>query len=524
MRSLKLRRLKQELSNKNRIIIYGAGSVAKKTCRKLMKIEIGIEYCVVTKKVDSCTYLENLFIYNLEEKIDDIKNSSSIIVVAVSEIYNKEIEHILRENGIFNYIFIMDYVRNFVNVQYKKDFSYDYLEEIAEWYVDENIPDILDITAVKNKLEKDIQKRNNKREITFVVGHMAPRVIKMVRALHNNGYSINLLFCVDVTGENPIYEELKTIANYCICECIEELMYQIIMLNSQIVHIFSNYNNLMTSIANFIIHAKSIFPSIVFEQYDIANGMYWSVPEKTLEEERYCIENCDGLCCRGNEIDYLKEERGVKIQGRVIKFFDYIGDKMYDSINRDHLSLCCAGYFVTEEEWPDATYSCWLEFARLCEKNECHLHMYPPVWDDKRFENYIQMDKQSVFFHFHKPVAYRKLTEELSQYDYGVVLSKKGFLDMETNGTFTNNKMIYCATNKVYDNLEAGLPIIAPFPVKVVEYLEKKGVLLNWTIEEFDFKQLRKRKEELKKRVQEVRCELQMKNRIKDLIRFYDSL
>ena len=79
-------------------------------------------------------------------------------------------------------------------------------------------------------------------------------------------------------------------------------------------------------------------------------------------------------------------------------------------------------------------------------------------------------------------------------------------------------------TNKFFDGLEAGLPIIASFPLKLANYFEENGVLLNWTIEEIDFEQLRKRKVELKKNVEKFRERLRIRFRILELIEFYNSL
>ena len=45
---------------------------------------------------------------------------------------------------------------------------------------------------------------------------------------------------------------------------------------------------------------------------------------------------------------------------------------------------------------------------------------------------------------------------------------------------------------KYFDYLDAGLPIIAGLPLKMVECLEKKGVLINWKNGQYDFEYLRK--------------------------------
>ncbi len=134
------------------------------------------------------------------------------------------------------------------------------------------------------------------------------------------------------------------------------------------------------------------------------------------------------------------------------------------------------------------------------------------------------MDRKSDYFHFHKPVSYRDLRQELKQYDYGIHIIKNNFLKREKDGYYTRNKLIYAVTNHFYDYLEAGLPIIAAYPVKFAEYFEKKNVLLNWTLEEFDFEQLICRRKELKQNAIQVKKQLSVGKQIEKLIGFYNML
>ncbi len=84
--------------------------------------------------------------------------------------------------------------------------------------------------------------------------------------------------------------------------------------------------------------------------------------------------------------------------------------------------------------------------------------------------------------------------------------------------------MTYATTNKFFDYLDAGLPIVAAGPIKLAEYFEEKGVLLKKTIEEYDFEELRNRKKELKANVSTVRKAMQIENHIDELLEFYKAL
>ena len=517
------KKLKERLETEKGVVIYGTGYIAQCFYNVAVEADIDISYCIVTNKGQNYDF-NGIPIYTLDEKIEELKESKRTIVITVSELYVEEIKSLLNCCGLNNCFWIEEYARNVFEIMNSRmQLAQNCLEEVAEWYIDENISSDVNKPEIVNNLRRIIRREKIKRKVAFVICLMSPRVVKIVEALQNNEYEIELIVCSKEWVEDVRYSEFFQRHESTICECMEELMYQLIMSRAELVHIFSEYDRVSMAIAYNIILRKDFLPVIVFEQYDIANGMYCNIAEEILREERYCLETADGICCRGNELDYLIQMK-FNINGQRIKFWDYIGNEVYENKSAKELSMCYAGGLSTERDWPEATYACLLEFAKLCEKNKCHFHLYPTQWDENKYIDYIRMDKNSLYFHFHKPIAYRDVARELSQYDYGVVITREGFLEKENNGGFSSKKVIYSTTNKFYDYLAAGLPIVAAFPVLYVKYLEEKGVLINWTIEEFDFEQLRKKRQEMKERVKAVRKEWQIKFKIVELIAFYESL
>ena len=134
------------------------------------------------------------------------------------------------------------------------------------------------------------------------------------------------------------------------------------------------------------------------------------------------------------------------------------------------------------------------------------------------------MEKRNPFFHFHHPVPSRLLCAELAQYDYGIHPVRADFLQKEVNGYNKKEKLIYGVTNKFFDYIDAGIPIIAASPTLFAKYFESMGALIPWTIEEYNFKELRKNKSMYKKKAESAFTELQIKNHIHKLISFYHSL
>ena len=526
----KMTRFKQKIKGYEKIVIYGAGHLAEQLNTELLKNGIFAEYCVVSHKDGSMDTFENMPLYVFDDCISDMQRRKVITLIAVTELYEREIEEVLISHNVTGYLFVTKYIaKSFTFQAYKDKSKQECLDEISEWYVDTNKLEFDDIQITRKRLESIIQEKYyDKDKIVFAVGNLSARVIKFAGALQKKGYKIEILFFpyISVAMGRDFYEQLISIGDsYHTCNTFEELMYYMIVSQAKVAHLFLYVAQ--SSMLRILIQNKELFPKLVFDEYDIANEMYANISQEYLANEKYCFEYADGLCCRGYEQEYLVNEMNYRIRGKLIRFFDYCNDEVirkrtkYDS---EPLTLCYAGGIATEKEWPDVPYACFLELAEICENNKCHFHVYPSRWDENRFSEYIELNDRSEYFHFHKPVSYEKLRQELSQYDYGVQLLKKGYCDRETVGYYKKNKLIYAACNHFYDYLDAGLPIIAGWPVKLSKYFEKEKVLLNWTIEEYDFDLLLRRRNELRQNVVYLKEKLRVGNKIDELIRFYNSL
>lgn len=523
---IKSTRLKKLIEGYDKVVLYGAGNIAQLAVKTFDQFGIVPEFCVVSHLEKARSVLENIPVWQLEECEEVLNKSDVIIVIAVSELYQKEIENILIRRGILNYVFFSDcFCKN--TKAYKNMSRQEYMAEIAEWYVDEHKLSLGDIIPVTGQLQKIIERRSNENKILLLVGNLSPRVIKIAGALQERGIIVESLVYINDGIKDIFIKRLKECSStYISCERLEELMYRLICSDAKIAHVFSCM--WISDVMRVLLNRKELFPQIVFEQYDIANGMYPFVRKDILDEERYCLENTDGLCCRGYEQDFLVEKAGYELTSNKIEFFDYcnddaIEDKMTD--NSASLSLCYAGGLPTEDEWPGASYLCLMDYIELCERNECHLHVYPAMWDECLYTKYIALAKESRYFHLHKPIPYEDLTKELSQYDYGIgILFKRSLAGKKIDGYYTKEKFVYAASNHFYDYVSAGLPVISAVPVKLCQIFKENGVLLEWALEDFDFEELKNRRTEMREKVKNIREELRISNHINKLIEFYDSL
>ena len=315
----------------------------------------------------------------------------------------------------------------------------------------------------------------------------------------------------------------KISTDYYVYNQVEELFFLLLEKGKGKVHVFSSAWRI--DIPYLLVKFQSIIGSVIFDEYDIANGFYTGFDECTLQLERYCLENACGVCYREFSLEHLTDILQFDIKGKTIRFFDYCSKENIgtESITEE-LSLCYAGGMITEEEYSDCPFAFSMELIEMFEKNQCHLHVYPSNWEENKFRTYVDKDRESKYFHFHKPVEYDKLPDELSHYDYGIVPVRDDVWENEESGYNTKYKYIYAATNKLFDYLDAGLPLIAGMPLKMAEYLEKKGVLLKWTNGQYDFDYLRAVKDDMQKQVEKIKEELNIKKQIGKLLAFYETL
>lgn len=523
-------RLRSCLEDYDHIIMYGCGNYARLIYPFLAELGRIPDCCVVTDKNNCDDFFEGIIpVCTLEEKVENIKKDNVCIIVAVSEKYEKQIEQILQSYEIFNYLLILDFDRNNIRSleRYKDMDAEECIKELAQWRAEEAGVPYTDIELEKQKIKRVIQNnKKNRRRILFVLGVFKQRSLKIAGALQRKGYEVRIfagpggrVFQTCLTGL------AKLQIPYIECKTIEELMYRMIMEQAGVVHLFTEQWNSRND--RILIQMKSLFPPVVYDEYDIMNEMYIQVlfPQDTFENERFCLEHAEAICNRGYEIDYLKQECNYHICAKTIQFHDYCSDVQCksDEEYNGELNLCYTGGLPSEEAYYDSYVKCFMELAEQCRQNECHFHIYPAIWDENRWAVYMELEKQNEFFHMHKTVPFEQLKLELRKFDYGVFPMK----DMELRkgiGIYTKQKMVYSTANKYFDYLDAGLPVIAASPIKLVRFLEEKGVLINWTVEQFDFDELRRRRSEIKKRVLAERETFQIQNHINELTDFYNSL
>lgn len=213
---------------------------------------------------------------------------------------------------------------------------------------------------------------------------------------------------------------------------------------------------------------------VVVDSYDVIAGMYTDAyfdarPDLAAERERerYCLERADGLCCRSREVEYLADVLGYRLGPRV-----YLADGCEGGVATNS-GQCCddvhvvyVGKLVPEGDpgpFLDEGRRLWL--ARMLSAQGIHFHLYPGFDDasgdaHERFRDYLALADQTPFVHWHHSVPPDMMSRELARYDFGLFVYNEFVRPSGHAFRLTDAKLRLCTSNKFYDYLDAGLPIV----------------------------------------------------------------
>jgi len=374
---------------------------------------------------------------------------------------------------------------------------------------------------------------NNLNKITLVVSP-APfnvRAAKIAYALEQEGWDVVLLYnkksgndyspyCSKCFGYRNVRHLLRLCAKY----------------KSNIYHCFSIFK---METAEALIKKK--LGKVVLDIYDQMSGMLKEDFLKKqykgqLEREKFCMENADGLCCRNLESQYAKKYLGYKFKGKRLFFLDYCWDTYLD-INKSkkrkdgeiHFVYC--GNLNVEKYNPNSPFAYHLWLGESLAKQKAHYHLYPhPLYKKnfhKTFSDYIKLQSKTKYFHLHEPCSTIELIREMSQYDFGILILGKQIDGTEENTAYTQIKYDYALGNKIFDFIDAGLPIVM-HKEKMSRFLASRyGVFIPASYELIT-ENINSLKAfltpEMEANFQKAKKAYSLKRNLKRLIKFYSSI
>lgn len=391
------------------------------------------------------------------------------------------------------------------------------------------------IYGLEAKLLKKIRKYDNKC-IVMVSDSMKPRVAKIGYALRKKGYHV--IFLMQKSEKNRIGNaEVPFFDKLCYFDNGIDAYMKCLRFAPLVYHIFSEAN--IGEWVEYLIKKKNDLGKIVYDQYDVYRGLSSIFIRDCVEREKYCMENADGLCCRNFETQFLKHKYNYKFNGERILFLDYCWNnhsvkRKKRNINQP-LRIVYGGRILPNKAKMVLGKTEWeaIEFlAQKLNESDNDFYMIPSGECDKRlYRDFYKLDESLVHFKLKKTMPYKRLIHFESRMDYGIdcleFQNKADEYKKYYRLTDYEAKARYYATNKFFDYLDAGIPIIYGRKGEMFgRYLSAYGVAVPCELENMpnEFNNLKSRRDEYAKNVIVAREKLAVENQIERLILFYKQL
>jgi hypothetical protein len=260
--------------------------------------------------------------------------------------------------------------------------------------------------------------------------------------------------------------------------------------------------------------------------YGISPALRWL--QRELPHEKNCLAYADGVVAHCLEANVGFRRYGITEKPPTLFFPLYCDDDCFvDSakkISDTEIHIAYAGGVAGSHRDPKHYGN--IQFHRLIETltaQGLHFHIYPSPSNIRAdYEEYEALDRTNPRFHFHQSVNQEALAGELSQYHFGILPFFKELSEQSPT------KLKYATTLKLFNYLEAGLPVIVSGDLGFQSWLVKRydfGVTI--TLSNID--SLRAKLDAVPSshflvRVSEVRQTLALSRHIDRLERFYHAV
>jgi len=247
-----------------------------------------------------------------------------------------------------------------------------------------------------------------------------------------------------------------------------------------------------------------------------------------LPPERKCLEQASGLVAHSLEANEVYRQYGITRKPPNL-FFPLYADNDFFCPNTknpapDDIHLVYVGGVAGSHRNPKQYGNIQFQsLIRILTSQQLHFHIYPSPSNIRAdYEEYEELAKTNTYFHFHEPVAQQELPKELSRYHYGIHTAF--ILDNEQSA----EKYKYCTTLKLFNYIEAGLPVIFSSDLTYLSWLVTRYGL-GITVGKSDLETLHNTLQTLNYRalaeqVLKSRNIVSLQNNINRLIGFYQKI
>lgn len=311
------------------------------------------------------------------------------------------------------------------------------------------------ITPTKNNKTKQPGKA---KHVVFVGEFLPPRIPRMAKWLKREGNFYFVLLChergfVEKYTDSSFDETLLFRNNWHLKRILKGLK------QIDLVHGFAPKSYYCNEAR------KSVDAPYIHDMQDVYATYYGLNPDlnwliKELPHERECLEKADGVVAHCLEANVAFRKYRISKKPKTLFFPLYCDDDFFQEhtkkFNPKEIHLVYAGGIAGSHRNPKQYGN--IQFHGLIDtltKQGLHFHIYPSPGNQAiEYEEYEAIAKKNPLFHFHQPVAQQQLAKELGKYDFGILPFFKELSEQSVD------KLNYATTLKLFNYLEAGIPII----------------------------------------------------------------
>ncbi len=338
-----------------------------------------------------------------------------------------------------------------------------------------------DISSSLSDLEKDvlslaagklIRKKPAQNQVVFVSDLPRAREAKLAYGLKYAGWKVILLY-----NKTPTFDADKYCAEAHQYKDVQQLLRLAFLYSPMVYHVFSCWH---FDMAAALIRNKP--GKIVFDDYDVLAGMVREEIVRSqypvqMELERFCLENADGLCCRSMETRYAKQKKGYMYSGKSIFFPEYVWNT-YHSIQKNtsgHFNIANVGNLYIDQHYDiDHQRNFHLNLAMRLSRHNIHSYLYKTNLTDKMAHFVEEVTGGNPYISV-KNLSYDAMLKEICQVCHTGLICAPPHITSNPDEMYYQAKRDYAIGNKVFDYIDAGMPII----------MDSENTFLFWLIKRY---------------------------------------
>ncbi len=371
--------------------------------------------------------------------------------------------------------------------------------------------------------------------VVLIACWMKPRVAKIGYAIRQKGYRV-ILFLEQQNSKEINKFNYKFYDDIYIFQSEEDIYCNCLKLKPLVYHLFTEAN--VSGWAEYLISRKDNLGKIVYDQYDVYRGLSRIHNRSIQKREKYCFENADGICCRSFETQYLKYRFHYHFNGKRILFLDYCWNK-YTFARKakktdEGLQIVYGGRIVPPYSQDILGRTEWEALCFIAEslKRKKGCLTVIPLELNETHEDFVKLAEKNPFFKLKKPMKFQALIKYESNMDYGIdCLEFQNKMDeyekIFAGTTDYRAKAKYYATNKFFDYIDAGIPILYGKKNEMFgRCFARYGAAIPCAVEDMPdmLDELKANRDQYAENVKVARETLSIEKQINRLIEFYKSL